>query len=153
VSLVPSKRIQRAATGDAWSCGPRTLCRVSCEGVCKLRTSDLHDLSHRRAVRSGEAVSKALEFWNALRSRAAPEHRPSRLCQLSPAVARWRRALDPGRIQCAHKLLWLSLTARAIKRPRHFFVWHLPSAAAVRSCKTRSDGRFELQSVSPDSGR
>ena len=80
VSFVPSKRNERATSGDAWRRQSRTVRGLSCEGVCKLEPSDLHDLSYRRTGGNGQAFPTAGEFWNAFRSWASPEHG---VCQLS----------------------------------------------------------------------
>lgn len=53
VPLVPSKGNERAASGDAWRRRPRSLRRLSCEGVCQLRPPDLHGLSYGRTGGNG----------------------------------------------------------------------------------------------------
>ena len=116
LSLVPSKRNERAPPRDAGSGGPRTLCRMSCERVCRLNTSDLHGVSHGRAGGHGKTISAPFEFWNAFRARTAPEPGPPQLCELSSAFA-WRHcAVNTSGLQCAHKLLWLSHRAGASER-------------------------------------
>ena len=96
VSLVPSTRNGRTASGIAGSRGPRALRRLSREGVCKRRPSDLHDLSHGRAGGNSEAVSAAGEFRDTFRSWASPEPGKSRLCELSSSHAWWGRSFDTG---------------------------------------------------------
>lgn len=83
LSPVPPKRNERPTSGDARRRQSRTVRRLSCEGVCKLRQPDLHDLSYERADGRRKAVPAAFEFRYAVRSCASPEHRSFELRELS----------------------------------------------------------------------
>ena len=127
VPVVPSTRNGRATSGDAGSSEPRTVYRLSREGVCKRRPSDLHDLSHGRPGGKDKTVPAAYEFWDTVRSYASPEAGKSWMRELSSSLT-WRsRSFDTRWLYPAHELLGVSQAARAVGGPRYFILRHVPS--------------------------
>lgn len=127
LSSVSSPRIQFPDSQASRCFRSFALRRLSCATVLKSREPDLHHLSHRREIRSLEIFSAPEELSHEVRALTASKYGERELRNLPPAVEGRRGFVDSRGIQCAHHLLSMSHTARAIRRPRYFFMRHLSS--------------------------